>query len=233
MSKRCGLTLYELLVAGVIVAIVTAALTRAFAVGLTFPARAEASRDREGARIRFEEKVGRLLRNAFLSTDTGNAAGYFLAGVDAAGEEGRVTFTAAPESVAGAALSATGSFEEQHERFGPIAATREVSLGLTPLGEAGDLQGLFLREQVPADGDPTQGGKESLLGQTVEEATFELYDGAVWQIDWDTRTGQRRLPAAVRVSYRLQGEEQPTLFVVQLVHSDVTPENPIVVEATP
>jgi hypothetical protein len=88
---------------------------------------------------------------------------------------------------------------------------------------------LFERVQRPVDADPLQGGFESLVSSDVAEVGFQFWDGSGWLSEWDTRTGTRRLPAAVKVLYRLTDESSDQLhqFVVVISSSDVTSTNPV------
>jgi hypothetical protein len=109
------------------------------------------------------------------------------------------------------------TFEQLNMSFGPIVANSEVSFSMIPVGDAGPKNGLFLREQRPADGDPKQGGIESVMNPLVRDIRFEFFDGTNWQTAWDTTGTQKgSLPNAVRVTYLLNGEKQPRSFLVQL-----------------
>ncbi len=59
---------------------------------------------------------------------------------------------------------------------------------------------------------------------------FSFFDGIDWIAEWDTFTGQRRLPAALQITYRLESEEYPRSMTIKLPHSDITPEDPLVIE---
>lgn len=226
MSKRSGLTLIELLVASIVVGILTMALSSAFASGLSYPNRASASRERELARVRFEDRIRELLANATVTSEANDTASYFVAGAEAAGEENRLTFTTASSTIPGAVAASTDTFEDQNQRYGPQGGLKEVSIGLTPVGQTNQTTGVFVREQRPSDGDNTQGGFEEQLDAAVNNIQFEFYDGTTWLTDWDTALYSRRIPAAVRVTYQLEEEDQPRVMVVRLLKSDVTAENP-------
>jgi hypothetical protein len=88
---------------------------------------------------------------------------------------------------------------------------------------------MFERIQRPVDADPLQGGFESLVSADVSEIGFQFWDGSEWLTEWDTRSGTRRLPAAVKVQYRLTDESTDQLhqFVVIIPNSDVTASNPM------
>jgi hypothetical protein len=227
-----GITLVELLVASVMAGILSLAVVRAFVTGIAYEPRMQTSRDAFDRIARFESGLSKLLREAVLTEDEEDDASFFIAGLEfgstASGiVDDRLTFTAGGTTVALAALDADEDFQTLNERFGPQGGLAEVSIGLTPVGNPTVTDGLFLRRQRPADGDPSQGGDEILFESDVREISFEFFDGQVWQTTWDTRTGERRIPAAVRVTYRLENEDDLRTFVVRLPLSDVTPENPV------
>jgi prepilin-type N-terminal cleavage/methylation domain-containing protein len=222
-----GFTLIELLVTAIIVGILTMALASAFAYGATFQNRSEASRQAELARIQFEDRVRELLTNATITTDATDTSSFFLAGADAAGADDRLTFTTEIPRVSGAQADSTDDFQTQNQEFGPRGGLEEVSMSLTPVGQAPQDSGIFIREQRPSDGDSTQGGYESSLDPDVTSIQWEFFDGVNWDTTWDSTTATRRIPAAVRVTYQLQNEQNPRVFVVRLKNSDVTPTNPV------
>jgi prepilin-type N-terminal cleavage/methylation domain-containing protein len=229
---RGGFTLLELLVASLLIGILTLALSRAFAFGVLYQGRAEESRQRELARLRFEDKLRGLLEQATVTTDVTDNSSFFLAGTDATGAADRLTFTTSAARLPGALIAAQDTFESQNEHFGAQGGLEEVSLGISPIGQTDQTSGLFLREQRPADGDNTQGGYESVLDPNVTSIQWEFFDGMNWLTDWDTRAMQRRIPAAVRVTYQLQDEDDPHTFVVRLKKSDVTIDNPAGLSST-
>jgi hypothetical protein len=138
-------------------------------------------------------------------------------------------FTARGERVPSAVLLSQDDFETNNERFGPQGGTAEIAISTTPVGEAGNRTGVFLREQRPADGDETQGGNESVLDPEVTDIRFQFYDGAQWVGDWDTDETGRRIPAIVRVIYRIADEEQDRNLFIKLPLSDVTQDDPVTV----
>lgn len=227
MNRKSGVTLFELMVASVIVGILATALARSYAFAANYPAWSAQSRQRETSLTRLEGRLSELIRSAVLTSNANDPESYFLVGTEATGEESRVTFTTQGERPQGAVLASTAEFEEAHAQFGPRGAPAEISIGLTAVGESAGGTGLFLREQSPADGDPSQGGTESVLTSSVAEVSFELFDGTLWRDTWDTRLGVRRLPSAVRVTYRLDDEERPRILLIRLPHSDATPTNPV------
>ncbi|HVK06205.1 MAG TPA: hypothetical protein VM490_22230 [Armatimonadaceae bacterium] len=58
---------------------------------------------------------------------------------------------------------------------------------------------------------------------------FQFFSGTEWVTTWDTVAGgERRLPAAVRVSYMLKEDAEGTVrsILVPIPTSDVTATNP-------
>ncbi len=232
-APSSGFTLIELLVTAIIVGIITMALASAFSFGATYGTRSEASRQTELARIQFEDRLRGLLQNATVNTDTTDTTTYFLAGADAAGADDRITFTTAIPRLTAAQVDSTDDFQTQNQEFGPQGGLDEVSISMTPVGQAQQNSGLFVREQRPSDGDTTQGGYESVMDPDVASVQWEFFDGVNWDTTWDSTTvTKRRIPAAVRVTYQLQNEENPHVLVVRLKNSDVTPTNPVAQSTT-
>jgi len=234
--KRRAFTLVELLVAITIIGIVTVALTRAYTLGIDFGQRIDASREIEAKRLLLESRLRALLECAWLSDNETDPYSFFVASVGGSaaagggntggGDADTITFTAADLAPPAAYLNSTDDFETLNELYGPQGGVTEVALSLTAYGEAGENTGLFLRQQRPADGDPTQGGFEEVVDPDVEAIRFEFYDGQQWATDWDSGVaGLRRLPAAVRVFYTLTGAAERS-FIVRIPLSDVTPDNP-------
>jgi hypothetical protein len=129
-------------------------------------------------------------------------------------------------------LASNDDFETNNQNFGPQGGIQEVSIETTAVGSIGQgMTGCFLRTQIPADDDPTQGGNEVLLTSELTELGFEMYDGTTWQTSWDTRsqTGAGELPAAVKVTYRFTGDTVDNIFIVQLPESTATSTNPVTV----
>jgi len=144
------------------------------------------------------------------------------------GNTGELVFTVLGEPTSNAALQdSSNDFVQQNQTRGPEGGVVELQIGLTPVGTPpSDKKGVFIRQQRPADADPTQGGYEWLLLPDIDYLLFEFWDGTQWQQSWDTTTQSTiRLPAAVRVTYS-KGTDTRTVFVVQLPLSDVTPANP-------
>ncbi len=232
-----GFTLIELLVAAVMMGFITLAVTSAYVQGIRYSKHAGEARAAEDARIRFEDRVGALLHSAELTTDPTDRFSYFIGQVGngqtgtAAGNKNNtadtLTFTVIGERLSGAATSSTDDFETVNKNLGPQGGVAEVSLETTPIGDAQNNQGTFIRVQRPADGDPTQGGLETVLDSDVTELGFEFYDGTNWDPTWNTQTGTRRLPSAVRMTYRINGDDQERIVTYRLPLSNVTPDNPV------
>lgn len=224
---RKAFTLIELLVAITILGILLGALTAAYTMSIDQDARIRQGRDEVATRLAFESHLTDLLRHAYLSSDAADTTTYFVAEDTGAGAE-TMTFTTLGQRVPRAVLNATEDFETLNERFGPQGGVAEVSFSITPVGNAPVNQGLFLREQRPSDGDPTQGGYESVLDENITQVRFEFWDGLAWVPSWDTRTQTaRRLPAAVRMTYRLTDDVADRTYVVRIPGSDVTANNPV------
>ncbi len=236
MRRRSrGLTLLELLIAGVIVGFLTAALVRAYAAGATYPERLRQGRDVELSAGSFDEKLSSLIRRATLSPDVNETASFFEGSAGGAsgggtnvGNADTITFTAAGIKPSAAVLTSQDDFETSNQTYGPQGGVQEISISTTPVGQGSASSGLFERKQIPADGDPTQGGNESVMNPNVTSISFEFWDGTQWLTAWDTATmATKRLPAAVRVTYQIQNDDNPHILVVQLPMSDVTTDNPV------
>jgi prepilin-type N-terminal cleavage/methylation domain-containing protein len=227
-----AVTLIELLVVLAIMGVLTLALSYAFTAGIDLE-RSQTQRRTQQERLnQMEQRITVLLRGAKISEDANDTTAFFV-GESESGDESlgcdRLTWTTIAPSVPLVAQESDDDFETQQEINGPVGGLAEVSLGLTPLGDPGDRSGLFLRVQRPSDGDYTQGGLESVLDSEVETIGFQFYNGTDWVNTWDTVAGgERRIPAAVRVSYVLQGGniETPRRFIVPLPTSDVDSQDP-------
>lgn len=228
---RAGISLLELLVVLMMMGFLTYALTYSFAGSLDLERRQTKRQSEVKPGLRVERRLTRLLTEALLSEDTTDRTTYFMAATEGEGTLGadRLTFTTTAPGLSLAAQESTDDFETQHESLGPQGGVAEVSLAISPVGEAGNNTGLFERLQRPADGDETQGGTESVLESAVSQLGFEFYDGTQWTTEWDTiNSGTRRLPSAVRVSYTLSTDTDNLVhsFVVVLPTSDVDANNP-------
>jgi hypothetical protein len=185
--------------------------------------------------ISFEDKLRNLLSRAFVDEDLANDHTYFIGQSDPSGNSvgdagtgaTELIFTTTGGPMSGRAVADTDTdFEARNERLGPVGGVTENRLALSPIGEAGDRNGLFHREQTPADLDPDQGGYESVIDERIVAMSFEFFDGLEWVPDWDTRTADRRVPSAIMVSYMFDGDETQRQLIVRLRNSDVTPNNP-------
>lgn len=243
MTRR-GLTLIELMVVLLISVIITVAVMSAYTFAIESQQRQQAQQNEAASRHRLEDRLTELLRLTYVSPRATTDAGFFIAesGQDSqpgqglgllGGSADTLTFTIAGDGVPYAALASDETFEEQNRTLGPQGGIAEIEVSTTAVGDPGDRTGLFVRTQRPADGDPTQGGTETVLDPTVNSISFEFWDGEAWQAEWDTRTQNetRRIPAAVRVTYTRTGdpEGQNRVFIVRLPSSDVNAENPLTI----
>jgi len=250
---RLGVTLIELLIVLVITAILASAIGYAFTAELTMQRIEEARRadlDRSDAT---ERRITHLLQGAKLTLPAAPGAVPVLpaapgppatAGPSAAPSQvtyfaglaeggandlgcDRLTFTTTAPALPLASLDGTDDFETQQEVRGPVGGLAEVSLSVTPVGDAGGQTGLFERIQQPSDADPTQGGSESLLDGRIARLGFQFWDGAEWVTTWGA-ANPPRLPQAVRVRYTLRGrpDSEVRVFDVPLPASDVNAEAP-------
>ncbi len=227
MRRIRGMSAVELLVAITIVVIATGAVARAFSAGLDYQSRSEKSRDRIDARVRFEDRITRLIGGATLQ----GANTYFISPISTsdAGVEQHIADSVLATGSASLMLtslfdatpvhyltSTDNDFEHLNQTFGPQVGPAEVAFSLIPVGDAGNKKGLFLREQRPCDSDPKQGGAESDLNPEVQDIRFEFYNGAEWQTSWDSTGNEKgKLPSGIRVTYILRGDHQPNSFVVR------------------
>ena len=230
-KRQAGLTLVELLLVMVMTVFLAGAISFAFSAQINMQRRHEAQRADMDRTDAMEREITRLLRGAMLSASTTDTTSYFQGVSDSGGSDlgcDRITFTTSAPGVPAAALNSQDDFETQQAARGPLGGLSEVSLGTTPIGNAGDKSGLFERLQRPSDADPTQGGMESVLSPQIDSIGFQFYDGTQFISTWDTTTGARRLPAAVQVSYKLKDDTDNTVrtFVVAIPASDVTSSNP-------
>lgn len=252
-QRQCyGLTLIELLIVLGITAILASALGYAFTAELTMQRVEEARRAKLDRSDGVERQITRLLRGAKLAApmEAGPAAAVpnvlsgqpinpaapaaqttYFAGVVESGATDlgcdRLTFTTTAPALPMAALAGTDDFETQQQARGPVGGLAEVSLSVTPVGDAGGRTGLFERLQRPSDADPSQGGSEFLLDPQIERIGFQFWDGLEWVTSWST-TSPPRLPQAVRVSYTLRGAPpgEVRVFDVPLPASDVSAQSP-------
>lgn len=248
MSRRtrAGLTLIELLVVLVVVVLVVSGAAQAMGAGLFFERRLREDAAIVDRRARFERQLTEVIQRAFVNPEEDAATTYFIGGDVGSlsptdlgespnlGGTSSLVFTTIGDPLPRGLLAEDGTFEELNERFGAQGGISEYSLSTEPVAAPGDQQGLFLRRQTPADGDPSQGGRESVLWDEVTEVTWEFFDGVEWVPDWDTREqAEPRIPAAVRLTYRLgeEGdEENERILVIRCLHSDITADDPLTEE---
>ncbi|HWD37547.1 MAG TPA: prepilin-type N-terminal cleavage/methylation domain-containing protein [Fimbriimonas sp.] len=171
---------------------------------------------------------------ATTNNNTTNTGGVSIgSGTGAYSTPNVMVFTATGLPLAPAYLASNDDFETQNQNFGPQGGPTEVEISQSPVGSsATGKTGLFLRTQVPADNDPTQGGSEQLITPNLSQIGFEFFDGAQWAQSWDSRLqtpAPGRLPAAVRVTYRFTGDTYDHVFVVRIPASDVTYQDPVTV----
>lgn len=228
MSRRAraGFSLIELLVVMVMVGLLTIGLARAFSSGIDFNLQIEQREQEETARLVFEDELRRLFQSAYLSSLQEDQASYFVAGTalqGIGGSGGGVAFTALTENLPGSFVEAQGTFDEVNTTYGPHGGIREIALGTASFGGVNGDQGLFLRVQTPADGDPTQGGVERTLNADVDSIDFEFFDGSNWTTEWDSRVAaQRTLPFLIRITYSLASENgRQRILMVRPPLSDV------------
>ncbi|HWA83952.1 MAG TPA: hypothetical protein VG820_10980 [Fimbriimonadaceae bacterium] len=253
--KRRGITLLELIVSLAMSVFLIAAAASAYSSAIAFEKHNATYLQTNETRLNFEQKIRSLLEGAYVSPSTTDTLTYFLGETSGstadASTADTLVFTTLSVGMNDNELTSDDDFETLNQTYGPQGGVAEVSLSLTPVGDAGqDKQGLFLRTQRPADGDPTQGGFEKVLDPDVRSIQFQFYNGTGWDPTWGTsglevqtttsqnnvQTGQdgRRIPAAVQVTYTLASDPDGVThsFIVQLLHSDVTAENPVTVTGT-
>jgi prepilin-type N-terminal cleavage/methylation domain-containing protein len=246
-KRQSGLTLVELLVVLTMSAILATALSYTFAMMVNLQTKDQQERATVDQTTAMQTEIERTLEGARLdtqdtltstSTTVLGQATYFQGISDGGqGEEGsdRITFTTTQPGVPMAAVSDTDDFETQQQTRGPVGGLSEVSIGLTPVGDAGNKTGLFERTQTPSDADTTQGGNESDIDSDIATIGFEFWDGLEWQPTWDTtQMTPARLPEAVQVTYTIKNEtgSPQHVFVVPIPASDVTPNNPVTSEGS-
>jgi type II secretory pathway pseudopilin PulG len=240
MRRFRGMSAVEMMVGIAIIAVATGAVARAFSSGLDYQNLSEKARDRTDARIRFEDRMTRLIRGATLT----GANTYLISPVESSDAGVTPPSTQTILAAGSASLMLTSLFDAPtvryltstesdfqilNQTFGPQTGVAEIAFSTIPVGDAGIKQGLFMREQKPSDTDPKQGGTEFDFNPDVLDIRFEFYDGTQWQTAWDTTTDAQKgkLPTAVRVTYVLRGDQQPYSFLVRLmIASPPAPANP-------
>ncbi|MBX3110692.1 MAG: hypothetical protein KF857_01680 [Fimbriimonadaceae bacterium] len=229
--RRRGFTVIELLMVMVMTATLMIGLTTVFSSALATLRRAPDLDQKLEQGRRFEKRVTQFLRGAYVTADNADTLTYFVASNQSGStsKPDTIVFTTTSAPLNMAAIDDTEhDWQQKNEEYGPQGGLTEVSLSLTAVGSDATGSGLYLRTQRPADGDPTQGGYESLLLAGVTDISFEFWDGTEWTDTWDTTTGVRRLPAVVRITYTLDGETDSRVMTVRLEQSDVTSTNPVV-----
>lgn len=244
---RRGLTVIELMVALIITGFVVLAATSAYSSGIRFEQQTRQAQEQHETSIQFEDRIRRLLAGIYVSSTATDTTTYMLGeqtGNSAnATSADMLTFTSVSDAINSSQLGVDTDFETSNQSLGPQGGVAEVALSMVPIGEgAQNKSGLFLRLQRPSDGDPTQGGLESVFDEDIASISFEFYNGESWETTWGTSglsglsgsaaevSGQngRRIPAAIRVTYTRSSDPNSTQhsFVVRLAQSDATAQNP-------
>jgi len=232
-----GVSLIEVLVVAALIGILAFGSSIAIVNGVEYEKRLPDAGRADLEVTRIETTLRDFVESAFVSLENPDTT-YFIGseGLVNQGTGNSVADTLTFTRVGGrlpAEVFDFDDFERANSDLGPVGGCEEVTLSLTATGSSNGQSGLFLRRQTPADGDPSQGGREQLLSALVGSITFEFFDGTVWQPLWDTREQTtRRLPGAVRVTYRLQTDDVDRVLVVRPRASDVTVDNPVEEEAT-
>ncbi|RYG81061.1 prepilin-type N-terminal cleavage/methylation domain-containing protein [bacterium] len=226
--RRSGFTVIEMIVVMTMTAILIAGAFSAYGAAFGFDQRSRDARDRQAVGRGTEDQLRAWIHRAALSTVSTDTASYFIGGAET--DSSTLTFTAIGDRPGASYAASNESFDTSNERFGPQGGPAEVSLSLTGIGDGAGKSGLFLRVQRPADGDTSQGGEQELIDPDIESMSFEFWTGESWTSDWNTQSMDTpRLPGAVRVTYRRQGEDQDRILTVTIPASDATAENPVTV----
>jgi hypothetical protein len=236
--KTRGISLLELLLTIALLAITMGAVTQAFIAGLGAESHIATAREAKEERYRFEDDLQKLIEGAELSDP--NSA--FVSPIPATNQKASPNSSpqgAGDQSGSGGGLPAgsaslvfgtwsvapnirfveqtNAAWEDLNSRFGPQGGSTEVALSTIPVGDAGPKRGLFIREDRPAQADPSTGGMERLYSSKVRDIRFEFYDGTTWQTSWDSKNTEKgQLPIAVRVTYLLNTESSPRSFIARL-----------------
>ncbi len=231
-SRSKGFTLLELLLASAMTVVLATAISYAYSSALKVQELDESRKTVHDQTAALEHELTEAIEGAMLSSTTTDTTSFFQGTNDAGGSElgcDRLTITSTYPGVPIGSIYSTDDYNTQQTNFGPVGGLTEISIGTTPVGGAGGINGLFERIQHPSDGDPTQGGMEKSLDSDVTEIGFQFWDGIEWNNVWDTTTGTRRLPQAVQVSYRLKSDvnNTPHVFVVMVLSSDCNANNPV------
>lgn len=238
LKKRAqrGVTLIELMVTLGLMVILVYAVSYGF-VGAMDIQRAQSNRQKAQIQLSgVERRIGSFIEGAWLSANAQDTGTYFVGTQDGGGSSGgselgcdQLVFTTLAPTVPLAVQQSQDDFETQHRNYGPQGGIAEVSLSTFAMGNAGNRTGIFERVQRPADGDPTQGGMESLLSAQIDQIGFQFWDGTQWESSWDTLNQTRRLPQSVKVSYHIQNapSQEIHVLVVPIPQSDVDSTNPV------
>lgn len=234
MRKR-GITLIELISVVVCMAIIIGASSTSVYTAIVHTSKVKASRAVYDRNALFEDRLRAVIENAYLSSDATDTKSYFIGGQNVSqsapgqsSDENQLVFTGLSSRIPSEVLESTDDFETLNSTYGPEGGVSEYALSLTPIGDSPVDTALFLRKQTPADGDNSQGGYQSVLDPDIDTISYEFYNGTDWDVTWDTQTTNiPRLPAAVRITYRRRDDSTDHYFIVKLIHSDVTPDNPV------
>ncbi len=230
--RQRGLTLIEVLVVVAITGLLTIYAAQSLIAGADYERRIREASSRQRSDVELENDLRTFIESAFLSLENTQTTFFVgsegLLNQDESGSNAdTLTFTRVGARLSSDALD-YDDFELANEEIGTVGGTEEVTISLSATGSASGKTGLFIRQQNPADGDPSQGGIERVLNANVTSISYEFWDGAAWQTVWDTRTqGTARLPAAVRITYRLSNSETDRIVTLRLRNSDVTQDNPV------
>jgi len=234
VRRQKGLTLVELVVALIGIALIFMALGGTYGAAMSWQERSVNADSRIDDDGRLEKQLTALIQDAYVIALEADQTSYLIgSNSEGVGETSdTLTFTRLGAPPFSRYLNSDEEdFTVLNENFGVQGGLEEVSLSLVPVGSGAQGEGLFLRQQRPSDGDATQGGREKLLDENITALSFEFFDGEQWMPTWDTvTTGPRSLPAAVRIYYTLADESEPRTLVVRLMNSDATPEDPAVQE---
>lgn len=231
--RQRGYTLVELMTVFAMSVLVLFGIAIVYSSTLDYVRTTPQRLDEYQSGVRVKTILERYITAAFLNNDDTDRLTYFLYNTESLQsiDQNTLVFTSLGKTIDGAFLrSDETDFETLNEQFGPQGGVAEVSISLNPIGSDAQGEGLFIRIQNPADGDPTQGGSEQLLFPGVIDAQYEFWDGINWATTWDSILGQRRLPAAVRMSFTMDGDDRPVVYVFRIPGSDITVENPLVIE---
>jgi type II secretory pathway pseudopilin PulG len=229
---RAAFTLLELLIVMAMTVVLAGGIAFAYASTLKLQQLDEQRQSTHDETEVMEREITEAIEGAELSPTTTDTTSYFQGTNDAGGSDlgcDRITMSSTFPGIPSASNYSTDDYLTQQTNIGPVGGLTEISIGSTPVGDAGSKIGIFERIQHPSDGDPTQGGYEKLLDGDVTAMGFQFWDGLEWDSEWDTTTGTRRLPQAVQVSYRLKSDvnNTPHVFVVMVLSSDCNANNPV------